>query len=321
MLSHSRMCIGLPLRAISAQHQAASAIIDRYILLTLLASMKTVTQKDIEIQRDRNYHRTPDLAIQNEKEAARFVNEVGFCFLFPQPGVELPNLWEAINGQRREIPHHHHDHNLHLAWRWKDTLPVKKQVFYGKLIRHKPTLVSLQMFSYFYALSDNYGQLEDYLEAYQDGRMTEEAKRVYEVLIARGRSSTGVLRREAGLSSRANASRFDRAIAELQRDLKIAKCGIAEDNRWKYSYVYDLTLQWLPNEAQQGVQIANKEAMRAIIDRYIRMVVVSTAERITQLFDWPIERTKRVIDSMLDEANLEMVNVEGQTGLWVGHAS
>jgi hypothetical protein len=279
--------------------------------------MKKLTQEEIEEQRDRNYRRRAESAVRSEEAAKEFIDEVVFGFLFPVRGVELPNLWDAINGGPRPMPRHHHDYELGLTWRWKDSLPANKQVFYAKFLRQKPTLISLSMFPYFYSLSDNYGELDDYLDSYQDGRMSEEAKRIYEVLIDRGASTTGVLRREAGLWGQRNSSRFDRAVGELQRGLKIAKCGTSDTNRWKYCYVYDILLRWLPQEVERGLAISGIEAMQAIIAQYLKTVVVSTPEKVARLFDWPVERTGKVVDSMLADGSLLQVEVEGQEGGWI----
>src|SRR5690242_12933098 len=197
--------------------------------------------------RSERYRMRADLKVRTEDQALRFLNEVGCAFLFPQAGVTLPSLWEAINGKARDIPGHHHDHALSLTWNWKDTLPSRKAVWYGKLVKGKPTFVSLDLLPAFYALSSNYGELDDYLEQYEDGRMSKEARTVYEALLEAGPSSTNVLRKATGMFGKGDvARRFERAIAELQADLKIVKCGTAEDNRWKYCYVYDLLLRWHP---------------------------------------------------------------------------
>ncbi len=277
-----------------------------------------LTREEIEERRDRNYHRLPELALPSEEAAKAFVDEVGFCFLFPVPRVELPNLWDAINGGRRPTPRHHDDYALGLTWRWKDSLPTKKEVFYAKLLRQKPTMISLAMLPYFYSLSDNYDEPDDYLDSYNEGKMSEEAKSIYEVLIARGATSTGVLRREAGLGGQHNASRFERAIRELQTGLKIAKCGISDANRWKYSYVYDILLRWLPEQVKLGLSIGGAEAMRAIVARYLKTVVVSTPEAIARLFDWSLDITQRIAESMLSAGSLTETEIEGQEGRWIG---
>ena len=279
--------------------------------------MIRLTQAEIEERRDRNYHRHPDLAVRSEEVAKAFIDEVGFCFLFPVKAVDLPNLWDAINGGQRPTPRHHDDHALGLTWRWKDSLPTKRQVFYAKFLRQKPTLISLAMFPYFYSLSDNYGELDDYLDSYQEGKMSEEAKSIYEVLITRGATSTGVLRREAGLGGQHNASRFDRAIRELQTGLKIAKCGISDANRWKYSYVYDILLRWLPEQVKLGLSISGVEAMQAIITQYLKTVMVSTPEKIAWLFEWGLDITQRIVESMLAEGSLSETEIVGQEGRWI----
>ena len=208
--------------------------------------------------RNARYHRQVDLRICALRPQAReFINRVGFCFLFPAPGVELPSLWEAMNGKTRAIPKHHHDHALSLAWTWKDSLPAQKAVWYGKLLRGKPMFVALDLLPAFYALSENYGELDDYRQQFADGRMSVEARTVYEVLLENGPLSTNAMRKAAGLFGKGEtARRFERAVQELQQDLKIVKCGVSDDNRWKYCYVYDLLLRCTPDLAERARAIS-----------------------------------------------------------------
>ena len=134
----------------------------------------------LQALRDQNYRRRPELALRAEAEALSFVQDVGFCLLFPVRGMELPTLWEAINGSSRPLPDHHADRALGLTWAWKDSLPAKRLIYYGKLLKHKPTLVALDLLPYFYALSENCGDPDDYLEHYHDGKLGEDGKCVYE---------------------------------------------------------------------------------------------------------------------------------------------
>ena len=276
--------------------------------------MRQFTLEELQTRRDTSYHRRPELAVQGEEAARAFVDKVGFCFLFPVPGVELPSLWEAVNGGSRPIPHHHYDRALHWTWRWKDTLPSKKQVFYAKLLRQKPTLVSLKAFPYFYALSENYGELEDYLDSYYDGKLSEEARRIYEVLLARGACATGVLRREAGLWGRENSTRFDRAIGELQREMKITKCGISDANRWKYSYVYEILARWLPDQVREGVAMGSRQATEALLLCYLRTVVASTPTHIASLFAWKPENTVSILEALRRLEAVVEASVNGVEG-------
>lgn len=267
--------------------------------------------------RARRYRLRPELAIHTEEQALRFLDEVGISFLFAAEGLEMPTLWGAINGGQRSLPERLDDYALGLAWEWKDTLPSRRAIYYGKLIRGKPTFISLDLLPCFYTLSENYGDPEDYLDSYRDGRMSEEARRIYEVLLAKGALPTSTLRREAGLSSRHVASRFDRAVAELQRGLRIAKAGISDVNRWKYCYVYDLFSRLFPRQVEEGLRLSGREAMRAIIARYLQTTVVGSEERIVHLFEWDGEETRRVVAAMLADGELAEVEVEGFPGRWL----
>jgi len=230
------------------------------------------------------YHRLPHLKLRSREQAVEFVNDVGFGFLFPQKGVEMPSLWEAICGCSRPVPVHHDDRELGLAWRWKDDLPSRGLVYYGKLLRKKPTFVSLDLLPYFYALSGSYGELEDYLIEYEDGRLSEEARRVYEALLIHGALATSHLRRQAGLAGESNRSRFNRALVELQVGLKIVKTGISDQSAWRYCYVYDLLLRRWPDLPDRAQRITRAEARRTLVAKYLDNVVAVDREMIYRVF-------------------------------------
>ena len=196
------------------------------------------------------YRRSAERRVRREHDALTFINEVGFCFLFSSEGSEMPTLYEAIIGDAAPWTTQH-DYETGLAWRWKDDLPIGRKCFYGKLLRGKPVLVSLDMFPYFYAVSGNYGDLDQYLEAYQDGKISIGAKQIYEALLHHGAMPTSELRRKANLAGRENARAFERGLVELQVSMSITKTAISDANRWHYCYVYDLLPRWLPDQVQQ----------------------------------------------------------------------
>ena len=246
------------------------------------------TPQSIQDWRDTRYRRRPSLRLHNVQQALEFVNDVGFCFLFPAREVELPSLWEAICGQARPLPMHHDDTELGYTWEWKDEMPSRGLAFYGKLLRKKPMLISLQLLPHFYALSANYGEVEDYLLEYEEGKLSEEAKRVFEALLKHGALPTSHLRRRAGLEGKEDARRFDRAILELQLGLKIVKTGISDANAWKYCYVYDVLLRRWPDLAERARAISSREAMSTLLLAYLHNVGVATVEQVVRLFGWEL---------------------------------
>lgn len=255
----------------------------------------TVNPERVEALRDARGHRRPELRLRNEEQAQAFVDEVGFCFLFAARGFAMPSLWEAICGEARPVPRQHNDPDLARAWQWKDSLPARKACFYGKLLRKRPTLVSRAYLAHLYALSENYGELDDYVEEYEEGRLSAESKWVYEALLNGGPQSTTRLRKLAGLEGKANMGRFDRALAELQAGLKIVKVGISDANAWGYCYVYDLLLRQYPDLAEQARTIHSTQAEEALCLKYLESAVCVTAGEIERLFGWEPWRMERLV--------------------------
>jgi len=244
------------------------------------------------------------LRLSRMGQAQDFINAVGLCFLFPDRRVELPSLWEAICGERRPLPARHDDAALGLAWNWKDELPTRGLVYYGKLLARKPTFVSLPLLPCLYALSENLGELDDYLAEYSDGRLSLDAKRVLEALIEHGPLPTSHLRRRAHLAGKANASRFDRAIAELQQGLKIVKTGISDANAWRYCYIYDLVLRRFPDLAEHAADIPRSTARVTLLRQYLWIVGASSAAEIQRLFGWSGQDVARACDTLKGKGEL-----------------
>ncbi|MHB1355654.1 MAG: AlkZ-related protein [Anaerolineae bacterium] len=249
--------------------------------------MITLSLEVLEIRRDHRYHRTLENRVQSEAQALAFVNEIGFCFLFHDQDTEIPTLIGAISGCRREYVNDHYDADIGRAWEWKDTLPVRGEIYYGKQLRSKPTLISLDLVPCFYALTPNYGELDDYLQEYADGTLSVDAKAVYEALLQHGAQPTTHLRRIAGLAGGGViARRFERAITELQVGMKIVKVGISDVSRWGYAYVYDLFLRRFPNVPAAARSISRDQAMEIILLRHLRNVVAERETGLRRLFRW-----------------------------------
>lgn len=274
------------------------------------------TLEQIEALRDIRYHRTPALRATTEARALAFIDEVGFCFLFGDAAVEMPTLWAAVAGSRRSMPSGHFDPDLDRTWNWKDSLPTRGVAYYGKLLRGRPTLVSLALLPTFYALSPNYGDIEDYLLQYEEGKLSVEAKNVYEALLKEGALATSRLRQVAGMPGGGeNARRFERALAELQAEMKIAKVGISDANRWGYAYVYDLFLRRFPDVPEAARHIGEEEAMQTLLLRYLRNVIAVPEATARRLFRWEEWEWERVLARAAAQGHiLRDVRIEGLRG-------
>ncbi|MFN8485607.1 MAG: crosslink repair DNA glycosylase YcaQ family protein [Anaerolineae bacterium] len=256
----------------------------------------------IEAHRDDVYHRRSQLRLRSVEEAGRWIDAVGFAFVFSNRDFAMPTLWNAVDGSPRAGPETFHEHSVGLVWDWKDALPVQRRAFYAKLLRGKPMLVSLACAPAFYALTENFGDPDDYLAEYEAGALTLEAKKVYEALLAHGQAaSTGVLRRASGLEGKSNVARFDRAIAQLQRSMRIAKVGVSDANRWGYSYVYDLLPRAFPQIPQAARGLGRREAMAALLRQHLQNVGAVPTRQVSRLFEWDTPTVERLVAGLAAE--------------------
>jgi hypothetical protein len=277
--------------------------------------VEAACQKWIAEQRDYNYRRTPDRRLQTLDEAQAFIEEVGFCHFWPVKGAELPNLFHAIAGRVRAVPMVHDDPDLSKCWSWKDGALDKGWWYYGKLLKRRATLVSLAELPFFYALSDNYGDLDDYLQEYEEGRLTAEAKAIYEALLEQGPLDTVRLRREARLSAKSAKSRFERALVELQRGLKVLPVGIADAGAWHYAFVYDLLPRWFSEVPERARAIGRGEARQRLLLRYLEAVVVATPAQAARLFGWATGEVEQAAAKLEEAGEVRRgVRIEGLRG-------
>ena len=143
-----------------------------------------MTRQEVEAWRDRAFRRLPSLRVRGEQSALRFVNEVGFCFTLSDFGLPVASLYVAVCGRRhpRWPKHTHHDPEIGLTWNLKDRLPAGRHTYYGKLVKGKPTLVSLRLLPAFCALIRDGKSSGDYIVDYRQGRMTRAAVAILETL-------------------------------------------------------------------------------------------------------------------------------------------
>jgi hypothetical protein len=268
-----------------------------------------LTEARLKAYRDRTYRRTPARRVRSRQAAVDFVNERGMIYFWPITGVELPSLWVAVAGDRPVADAH--DDPGHVSWGWKDTLLSEKKWFYAKILRGRATILSLKVASYFYALSENYGDPQDYLLQYEAGQMTAEAKQVYGTLLEKGKLDTLSLRREARLAGKESNTRFERALVELQRDFKILPVGVAEAGAWKYAYVYELVGRWFPELAAQARPIGRGEARAYLAGIYLESVGAATEGQMTRLFGWRAEEVRRAGERLAAQGRAQRVEQVG----------
>jgi hypothetical protein len=236
----------------------------------------------------------PKDRVKTKDDAIRFVNERGFIYFWPINGITLPSLWGAVSGDR-PVPNDHDDPG-HISWDWKDSLLGKHIWYYGKILRKKATILSMAIAPYFYALTENYGAPEeDYLTIYEQGRMTQEAKAIYETLLENSPLDTITLRKKAHLTSIDSESRFNRALTDLQADFKIMPVGVADAGSWHYSFAYDIVARYEPTIIENARFLGETDARQRILELYFHSVGVAQLRDLVRLFGWQLSDIEQTI--------------------------
>lgn len=264
--------------------------------------MTQINRKKLDALRVSAFNLNPRKRISTPRQALTFVNARGFVYFWPIKGVDLPSLWTAVAGDRPVADKH--DDPGHITWGWKDDALDKKIWYYGKILRGKATMISLDVVPYFYALSENYGEPEDdYLIAYREGRLPQAAKQVYEALLDKGALNTLDLRKAAKLSNAKDAE-FNKALEYLQRDFKILPVGVAQAGAWKYSHVYQIVTRQYPDLSEKARKITESQARAKILQLYFEMVGAAQLRDINKLFGWGNELTKRAVNKLVESGML-----------------
>jgi hypothetical protein len=281
--------------------------------------MPTLNLKRLHSHRARTFNLPPSKPLSTPAQALRFVEARGFVYFWPIKGIDLPALWTAVAGERPVADEH--DDPGHVTWGWKDSALDKKIWYYGKILRRKATMISLEIAPYFYALSENYGSPEeDYLIAYHEGRLTQSAKQIYETLLENGALNTIDLRRLAKLAN-AKESEFNKGLEQLQSDFKILPIGVSEAGAWRYSHIYEITSRHFPDLPGQARAISESQARTKLLELYFASVGAAQLRDVIKLFGWPKEIAERTVNKLVEKGELAKVNHPKHEGDWYAIAS
>jgi hypothetical protein len=276
--------------------------------------MPQLDLKKLNSHRARTFRLPPSRRVASPKAALEYVNARGFVYFWPIKGIDLPSLWVAVAGNR--VVADKHDDPGHITWGWKDNALGKKIWYYAKLLRKKATMISLDVVPYFYALSENYGSPEeDYLLAYEEGRLSQAAKQVYEALLQEGAMHTIDLRAAAKLTN-AKESEFNKALEVLQADFKILPVGVAKAGAWKYAFIYEMVSRHFPELPEKARFINEAEARRKLAELYFESVGAAQERDLIKLFGWQKELSARTIAGLVEKRKLIPVDHPNEKGEW-----
>lgn len=274
-------------------------------------TLPLITEEQLENWRDHSYWRTPQRQVRDIPAALRFVNDAGFCFAFTARNSELPCLWHAACGERQpQWPEHtHSDPFIGLVWQAKDDLPAQRALYYGKAIRQRPSLISLEYLPAFYRLKAGERGEDRYLADYMAGRLSPAAKRIMEALTERSPQVTAELKLASGYSHPNKRAEFDRGMAELQMGMHLCKIAEFDD---PFTFLWELFVIRYQPEVEAARSLSAEEARRQILARYFRKTGAAATEEIRRLLSWPPAEIAATVEQLQQEGIIVPLRIEGR---------
>jgi hypothetical protein len=213
--------------------------------------------EEIQAHRDRMWRRDPEYRVEDVFAAERFIDEVGFCEALTDSRRPGPSLYVAVCGRRdAHMPRNvQKDPESRLAWTIKDEVMRRGRCFYGKVVKGHATFITPRLLPFFNALWGITPRLEKQA-------LSPDAQMILKIMRREWEMGTRDLREESGIKERA---RFDRALVQLQKTLKIMPSDVLYEPTFTYI--------WSIPEARFGEQLKEKVkrevALREIARAYL----------------------------------------------------
>jgi hypothetical protein len=242
--------------------------------------VKSYSLAQIGRWREKTHRRLPRLRITSSTQTIRFVNEIGYCFMFQTGESDLPSIAGALRpkskgsmdaGEREQAGH----------WQLRGVLPDERQVFRGKLLLRRPMLLSLEYLPFFIAL--NKRRVPARAPGPVPHPLSSTSRLILDALQRKSMQSTNDLRRRVTVSSGIGAGAFEVAMTQLQIQLLI---GSVADDRTPLSRLWIPLQRLYPSQFRKAKRISVEEARRAILERHFRNQLVLTVADIKHLFRW-----------------------------------
>jgi Winged helix DNA-binding domain len=273
---------------------------------------------DLELQQlRREKWRLNGKPIHIIEEARAFLEDVGFCFMYPvRPALPVPTFIGAFVGGDDRLPEWQHA--------FKDARAAQATELMVRLLREKTAyeanvfeeanglLVAASVFPYLYALM---GERNPKLAPKPGTRSpySQLACDAYAVIQREGALSKQRLLEKlgGGLSTAA----LDKALAELWSKLRITRV----DYRPNEGSVWDLLYRWAPDAIKEGVGLSVPEALSALVSKYLDCAIAVDIAELENFFGNFIARSKvkEAVNALLAARELSFVHVGGKSMLQI----
>lgn len=275
-----------------------------------------MTEQELQ-QLRREKWRLDGKPIRTIEQARAFLDEVGFCLMYPKrPALLVPTFIGAFVGSEDRLPGWQHA--------FKDPRAAEATELMVRLLRERTAfeanlfeenngfLVSASAFPYFYALMGE----RNPKQAPKPGSRSPYSALACDAfeLISRDGPISKQKMQEA-LGGSVSLAALDGALGELWSKLRITRV----DYKASGGSVWDVLYRWAPEAVKEGVGLSVQEALTALISKYLDCVVAIEQADLETFFGNFIARSKvkDAVNALLAARELSFVHVSGRSMLQI----
>jgi hypothetical protein len=273
---------------------------------------------DLELQQlRREKWRLDGKAIRTIEQARAFLEEVGFCMMYPQrPALLVPTFIGAFVGSDERLPAWQHafaDPRAAEATELMVRLLRERSAFEANLFEeNNGFLVADSVFPFFYALAGERNPKQA-PKAGTRSPYSQLACDAFAVIQQNGAISKQKLLEKLGGGTSIPA--LDKALAELWSKLRITRVDYSASE----GSVWDLLHRWAPEAVKEGMVLSVQEALSALLSKYLDCVIAVEQAELEVFFGNFVARSKvkESVNALLAARELSFVHVGGKSMLQI----
>jgi hypothetical protein len=273
---------------------------------------------ELELQQlRREKWRLDGKSIRTIEQARAFLEEVGFCLMYPKrPALQVPTFIGAFVGSDERLPEWQHA--------FKDPRAAEATELMVRLLREKAAfeanlfgenngfLVAASVFPYFYALV---GERNPKQAPKAGSRSPYSALACDAFELIRRDGPISKQKMQDVLGGSLSLAALDGALGELWSKLRITRV----DYKASEGSYWDLLTRWAPEAVKEGIGLSVQEALTALLSKYLGCVIADEQAELEVFFGNFIARSKvkDAVNALLAARELSFVHVSGRSMLQV----
>jgi predicted DNA-binding protein len=277
-----------------------------------------MTEQEL-IEQRRTKWRVNANPIRTLEEAREFMDEIGFCLMYPvRPAKLVPTFIGAIVGSDVDLPFQQQafsDPRSEQATQLMIGLLRNRFAFESNTFGETPLLFSASVFPYFYATVTDYNPKQP---PKKRGRENPSPLAVdtFRLLQRQGAMNKQRLRTELG--GDLSEAGIDHALHALWSALKITRIDYSRQT----GAVWDLLYRWDPKIVDEGCHISVGEALSALLSQYIDSVIAADQNEIEDFFSAIAARSRlrSTVNALLSAREFRMVSIDGRMLIGSAHS-